>query len=322
MFAAGAIVLLARESGKLNDLGRFVVVLVPAVVLYLVALGDFERPRDAHARPWQSVLMVLAIPLSVLALAEFLRWVGLSNPSQLVLAAVFAVTALLAGFAAWQTRTAYCALLAGLALLLTWLALWSAVLHHPSADADRWLLIAAALLLLGAAGRLARAGAIGAGETATVGAISAVAAGVIGVILGAVSAAVHGITPILSQAASSRAVSSGALDSPHARTLPHPGVSPGLSIGHIGGLQHFGWDLYLLVVSAALIWIGARARVRGLGYVGGFGLLAFLVSVGAQITRLEAGHPSSSSIVGWPLALLVLGFAGLAAPALLARDDS
>jgi hypothetical protein len=32
-----------------------------------------------------------------------------------------------------------------------------------------------------------------------------------------------------------------------------------------------GWDLYLLVVSVALVWIGSRARIRGPAYVGGVG---------------------------------------------------
>jgi hypothetical protein len=51
--------------------------------------------------------------------------------------------------------------------------------------------------------------------------------------------------------------------------------------------------------------------VRGLAYVGGIGLLAFIVSVGAQITRLESGRSGTADIVGWPLALLVLGVVGV-----------
>ena len=61
-------------------------------------------------------------------------------------------------------------------------------------------------------------------------------------------------------------------------------------------------------------------RARGLGYVGGVGLLAFLISVGAQITRAESGHAPTTSIVGWPLALLVIGLVGLAAPMLYRRE--
>jgi membrane-bound ClpP family serine protease len=87
-------------------------------------------------------------------------------------------------------------------------------------------------------------------------------------------------------------------------------------VAHTSGLQHFGWDLYLLVVSVAFIFMAARWHTRGLGYVGGIGLLAFIVSVAAQITRLEAGRAPTASVVGWPLALILIGVAGLAAPAL------
>jgi hypothetical protein len=68
-------------------------------------------------------------------------------------------------------------------------------------------------------------------------------------------------------------------------------------------------------VSVALIFVAARWHIRGLGYVGGIGLLAFIVSVAAQISRLEVGQAPTSSIVGWPLALILIGVAGLAAPA-------
>jgi hypothetical protein len=61
----------------------------------------------------------------------------------------------------------------------------------------------------------------------------------------------------------------------------------------------------------ALLWLGSRVRVRGLGYVGGAGVLAFLISAGAQITRIEAGHARSTDVVGWPLILLLLGFFAL-----------
>jgi hypothetical protein len=108
---------------------------------------------------------------------------------------------------------------------------------------------------------------------------------------------------------------------PHERLArpAHPFSS--LVGAHTSGLQHFGWDLYLLVVSLVLVWVGARVRARGLGYVGGVGLLAFLISTGVQVTRLETGGEPTASIVGWPLALLIMGVAGLAAPVLYRRDS-
>jgi hypothetical protein len=266
--------------------------------------------------------------------------VGASTRHPLYSAGVFTLTGMLAAYGARRARVPYAALLAGLALLVAWLIVWGRILNHPSADTYRWLLVAGATLLLLLAARLARASAIGASEIATAGGISAVAAGMLGVIVGSFvgvfrefSKTIHESGSIEESSSSSFSSSSGphithVSPSPH---LPHiypsaqipssPHVFPNSLTAHVSGLQHFGWDLYLLIASLALVWIGSRARVRGLGYVGAAGLLVFLVSVGAQITRLEAGRGPTHGIVGWPLALLIVGVVGLAAP-VLRRGDS
>lgn len=382
LFAVGAVLALARKSGHhgWGDFARLLVVLVPAVLLYVLALrgakdaGGPEGVRDEHARPWQSVLTVVAILLGPVVLLEFLAWVGANTGHVLYGAGVFAVTALFAGYAARRARVSYAALLAGLSLLLTWLLVWEEILSHPSANTYRWLLVAAAVLLFVFAARLARASAIGAGELATAGGIAAVMAGVLGVIIGSFVGAFSGLSRALSTASETSSISSGSGSIggsgsiiglgagkasvigrasgtirgsvaakasriphiPHVSVNPHvPRTSPILRNPqilrshhlssnpfaiHTNGLQHFGWDLYLLVVSLALVWVGSRARVRGLGYVGGVGLLAFLISVGEQVTRLESGRAPTSHIVGWPLALLIIGLAGLAAPMLYRRE--
>jgi hypothetical protein len=329
LFAVGAVVLLVRKSGhhEWSDLARFLVVLVPAVLLYALALGVPERPRGERARPWQSVLIVVAILLVPLALFEFLQWVGASTHHLLYDAGVFAVTALLAGYAARRVRVSYAALLAGLSLLLVWLFVWGKILHHPSANTDRWLTLVAGVLLLAAAAGLARARAIGASELATAGGLAAVAAGVLGVIVGAFVGVARSITTVISagSGSSSSAITSSprvtrASSSLHRLSSSRHISSSSLAL-HTSGLQHFGWDLYLLIVSLALVLIGSRVRARGLGYVGGLGLLAFLISVSVQITRVEAGKAPSGDIVGWPLALLIIGVLGLAAPALYRRGS-
>jgi hypothetical protein len=71
--------------------------------------------------------------------------------------------------------------------------------------------------------------------------------------------------------------------------------------------QHFIWDLVLLLISVGLITYGARARVRGPGYVGTAGLLIFVFSVGYQFTARR----SPNSVAGWPLALLLIGAGAL-----------
>jgi len=354
MFALGAVVLLARKSGH-HEWGHFaqlLVVLVPAVILYVLAFGvleDTPTTPSEKAQPWQSVLMVAAILLGPVVLLEFLAWVGANTRHVLYGAGVFAVTALFAGYAARRARVSYAALLAGLSLIVTWLLVWEEILGHPSANTYRWLLVVAAVLLLAVAAGLARASAIGARELATAGGIAAVAAGVLGVIIGSFVGALSGLSGAFSRASETSSSISGSgpirglgairavgstSSSPHVSRIPQiPRIPRGAGILrnhhissnpfaiHTNGLQHLGWDLYLLVVSLALVWIGSRTRVRGLGYVGGVGLLAFLVSVAAQVTRIEAGRPPTTGIVGWPLVLLIVGLAGLATPVLYRRKS-
>jgi hypothetical protein len=353
LFAAGSVVLFARKSGHhgWSDFALLLVVLIPAVVLYVLTLGVLERPGGDRPRPWQSVLMVAAILLWPVALFEFLHLIGASTHHPLYVAAVFALTALLPAYAARHARIRYAALLAGLSSLIAWLYVWEKILHHPSANTGRWLLVAAGVLLLIVAVGLARARAIGASEIATAGGIATVAAGVLGVIVGGLYAAFRPLTMITE--------GSGAVTSAPRRVSTHPvslngmpravrtyavshhGVPPRplalhrafpvtpiphgrggsalpslVHVAHTSGLQHFGWDIYLLVVSVALILVAARWHIRGLGYVGGIGLLAFIISVAAQITRLEAGRAPTTSVIGWPLVLIVAGVVGLVAPVL------
>jgi hypothetical protein len=318
LLAIGAVVLLIRKSGKgeWTDFELMLVVLVPAVVLYALAIGAPSRTPAEKAEPSTSVLMTASILLAPLALYSFLKWSGASSRHVLYNAAVFAVTGLLAAYGARRARAPYAALLAGLSLLVAWLLVWAKILTHPSANTFRWLLIAGAALLLAAAARLARSRAIGAGEVATAGGLAAVAAGVFGVIVGAFVAAFRGISSLLGPGGTVPSARGSVATIPrhkraHVETLDL----------HTTGLQHFGWDLYLLVMAIVLIWIGSRARIRGLGYVGGIGLAAFAISVGTQLTRLESGHGPTHALAGWPLALLILGVAGLAAPLLYRRRD-
>jgi hypothetical protein len=354
LLATGAVTLFARKSAHhgWSDFALMLIVLIPAIVLYALALSALDHPGDDRPRPWQTVLMVEAILLWPIALLASLQWVGAHTNHPLYLAGVFTVTCLLAAYATRHARIRYAALLAGLSSLIAWFYVWEKLLHHPSANTARWLLVAAGALLLTVAARLARARAIGASEIATTGGIAAVAAGVFGVIVGGVAAVFQPLLTITESSSvvtttprrlparpislEGRAVRTYAASrhglSPHALTLhrafpvrpiPHgrggSAVPSLVHVAHTSGLQHFGWDLYLLVISVALIFVAARWHIRGLGYVGGIGLLAFIVSVAAQITRLEVGRAPTASVVGWPLALILIGVAGLAAPALHRR---
>ena len=56
-------------------------------------------------------------------------------------------------------------------------------------------------------------------------------------------------------------------------------------------------------------------RARGPAYVGFLGLLAFALFQGAEVNALLEGDEPDGSFVGWPLILLLVGAAGLAAGA-------
>lgn len=284
LFAVGAVVLLVRKSGnnEWSDAARVAVVFVPAAVLYLLAIEPEPRER---ARPWQSVFVVAATLLIPVVLFEFLNWIGASTRHVLYDAAVFALTGVLAGYAARRARVTFAVLLAGLAFLATWLLVWDKILSNPSADTFRWLLVAWAAILLLAALRLARAGGLAAGEVAIAGGVAAVAAGLFGVI---VSTFVGTVGRVVTAAHSIR----------HLQT-------------HTSGAQHLGWDIYLLIVSLALIGVGSQARVRGLTYVGAIGLGTFIISAGVQITRVQSGQAPTHDVLAWPLVLVILGGAAL-----------
>lgn len=320
LFAVGAAVLLIRKSlpHGWGELARLLVVLVPTAVLYSLSLRGPRGARREEQCASRALMLITAILLTPVALFELLEWLGASTRHLLYVAGVFALTGALAGYAARRTRVPYAGFLSALSLLIAWLFVWDRILDHPSADTFRWLLVAGAGVLLLIAGALARAGAgaaeddalargAAAREVASVGAFTAVAAGAFGVLVGTVVGSVAGIT----SSSSSSSVSSGSGIASGSETVSGPEVIRH-SIIHTSGLQHPGWNVYLLVVSVALVWVAARARVRGLGYAGGLGLLAFVVSAGVQITRLESGRPPTSSAGGWPLVLIILGAVTLA----------
>ncbi|HEV7162675.1 MAG TPA: hypothetical protein VGN25_05425 [Solirubrobacteraceae bacterium] len=312
LLAAGAVALLARKPGghEWSHLGRLLIVFSPAAALYIMAITDVQGGERDTDEPWRSVLLVTAVLLGLTAMFVLLAWIGVGSQS-FPRAGAFAAAGLLAGYGAHRAHVPFGALLAALASLVAWLTIWSKVLH-PSADTLRILLIAGGALLLLGSVALRRAEAIGAGELATVGGGAVVAAGVLGVVIGFFAVAFNGLVSITGSAG---VVSSSSSSGTSTRSLLIPRSAHGRDsegLPHLtNGIQHFGWDLYLLVVSVVLLWVGSRSRNRGLGYVGGIGILAFLLSVGTQLTRTENGQSPSTTIVGWPLALVVVGAGAL-----------
>jgi hypothetical protein len=288
LFAAGAATLFARKGAgeTWGSLPLLLVLLLPVTLLYGLAISGVSRASDRRPESWRSVLLVASLLLAPFAFLQFLEVIGADTNRALWFAAAFAFTATLAAQGVRRARVRYAALLAGLALLVAWMIVWGKALEPISGDTFRVLLVGGAVLLFLIGTILERRGKLGATEVATAGGIAAVLAGMTGVVIGAVNGAARGLEPIFNSTHTShRLVSSG--------------------------LQSFGWDLYLLAVSVALVALGARARSRGMGYVGGFGVLMFIISVSAQITRVQVGKHPTTSLIGWPLALLLLGLFGL-----------
>jgi hypothetical protein len=313
LLTAGTIVLFIRKSshGAWGDFGRLLVLLIPCVALYALGLGmaDKELASKARpglnsglfvtakrvARPWQSVLLVSAVILIPFVLLQFIELVNGNSSDSWNTAWVFLLTAGFALYAAFAAGVGYATLLASLSLLVVWLSVWDKVLDSPSANTFRWLLLVLAVLFVVVAVALERRQLRQAVDFVTGAGIAAVAAGVLGLIGLAIEFAGRSISQAF-----------------------------GSSTPSIGGVQqHQEWDILLLLIGLALVWYGARRAARGPTYVGGIALFAFIVSVGAELVKVFAGGAQpEGSFVGWPLLLLALGVAGLAAGFAASRPAS
>ena len=271
-----------------GDFGRLLVLVVPCIVLLGLGLGMIGggsgRPvdDDAGARPWRAVVLVLGIVLVPLTLLQFVALIGGSPDDSLNQAWIFAATAGVAALSALRARLPFAALLAALAGLVAFISLWDKILD-PSGRGLRQLMVIAALLLIAGAVVLRRRAFPYAGELVTAAGIAAVGAGIFGAGAVLVKMAI--------------ADSLGAFE-----------------IGGLGGLfQQEHWNLFLLVVSIALIVYGTAIAARGPVYVGGFGLFSFVLTIGSELASRASGGRPDGSLIGWPLLLILLGAAGIAA---------
>jgi hypothetical protein len=288
LFGAGALVLFIRKSAEPDPWGDFallLVLLVPCAAL--LATAAREHVAGAAPRPWQTVHLVFGVVLVPLVLAQLVETLGGTPDTSLNVAWIFLVTAAIALGSSLRFGALYQALLGGLALIVSWTAVWNEILDDPSTDTRRWLFLVVGALLVAAAAALLRLGRAQGSELIT-------AAGVAALIAGAIGAA---------------------------QTLVEIATQGLFGIGGEGGTGA-GWDLFLLVVSLALIAYGARARVRGPAYVGAAGLVAFVFSVGSEIAALAEGEEGDHQFFGWPAILLVLGIAAFVAGTAMARDSA
>jgi hypothetical protein len=278
LLVVGATILFIRKADDWAAFPLLLVVAIPCVAVFgLGALGALATGEVAR---WHAALMVAGVLLSVLAFGQLWDVVGVNTDSSGFGFLLFACVAALAAFAAFGVGAAYQALLMALAGIATWLFFFDMILDEPSGTAFRWLLLILCLIYAGVAFALMQREAPQASEFVTAAGIAAVLVGVIGVLIEAGDV----IGPLFF------------------------GAPTGEGRG-----QSFVWDVWLLLVSLGLVVYGAVAHVRGPAYVGFIGLTAFAILQGAEVNALLEGEEPDSSFLGWPLILLLLGAAGLAA---------
>ena len=281
LFALGATVLFVRKTDDWAAFPLLLVVAVPCVVVF--GLGAMAALATGEVARWHAVLMVAGVLLSLLAFGQLWDVVGVNTDSSGFGFLIFVCAAGLAAFAAFGVGAAYQALLAAVAGIGAWLFFFDMILDDPGATAFRWLLLVLCLVYAAVAFALRDRGAPQAPEFVTAAGIAAVSVGLIGVIAGAGEAF-------------------GAL---------FFGAEPTEGEG-----QSFAWDVWLLLISLGLVAYGAVGHARGPAYVGFLGLLAFAILQGAEVNALLEGDEPDSSFLGWPLILLLIGAAGLAAGAI------
>ena len=290
-FAAGAFALFIRKSSQDQwaAFPKLLILAIPCVLLYSLGIAAIrigrpdEASGEAGAPAWRAVATVLGLVLIPFTLFQLVDMLGGDPDKSGHNAWVFAVAAGAGAYAAFAHGVRWGALFSGLAAIISWIAFWDAVVE-PSATALRWLFLIAGIALAAAAFRVDREGRREGAELVTAAGVAGLAAGIVGLLTL--------VTQLVAGAVASAF-----------------GANPDLA----GTQQRQEWDVYLLVLALVLIWYGNRAAWRGPVYVGGLALLAFVVSVGSEITALFSGDGPSGDLMGWPLLLLVVGGAALLA---------
>jgi hypothetical protein len=284
LLALGAAILFARKADDWAAFPLLLVVGIPCALLF--GIGALAALATGAVGRWQAVLMVTGVLLSVLAFGQLWDLVGVDTGSSGFGFLLSACVAALAAFASFRVGVAYLALLAAIAGIAAWLFFFEMILDDPSGTTFRWLLLVLCIAYAAAAFALRDRDAPQAPELVTAAGIAGVLVGVVGVVDGvssALGALIFGATPAEGEG------------------------------------QSFVWDVFLLAFSLALVAYGTAAHARGPAYVGSFGLLAFVILQGAEVGALLEGEQPDGSFAGWPLFLLLLGAAALAAGMLMNR---
>ena len=289
LLAAGSIVLYIRKFEAWGEFLKFVDVLIPFVVLYgLGWLGGVRAREDGaeRAEGWQVVYLILGSILSGFVIAQLILMLGADDlNARLHQVLIGLVVAATAYAASFLRHIPFLALVGGLAALWAWLFLWDKILGGvDSIGTGRALLLIFAALLLAAGIALRTANRPQAADFITIAGVTAIIAGLL-----SLSGLADQFDPLSDNDAKPTEL----------------------------------WNVFILIVSLALIAYGARAPSRGPSYVGAIGLATFVGLTGANVVALANGHNDDrEKLAGWPLLLLLLGIAGLVASFFLPREGA
>jgi hypothetical protein len=272
------------------DFPMFLVLAIPAIYLYG---GILTKPETGGLRPWQAVHSVFGLIFVALALLQFVDMIGGNPNAELNLFWVFGATAALAFYAGFVGGVRVQILLGAIAVIIAWTALWNEFLPDEGITAH-W----------------------------------GVYRGLLGILsIGLLAAALYvwRTNPGGDEVADSATEPAGDLGLWKAsELLTGAGIAAviacSLGITALGNLNPLGtstppietnnfWDILLLLVSLGLVAIGSVIGTRGPVYVGGIGLLLFLVIVGLDLNEKQ---PDPFQFGLWPWVLLVLGVVGVA----------
>lgn len=295
LFGLGAAMIYIRKGPFLSvnpsqwaAFPMFLVLAIPAVYLYG---GLMARPQTGELRPWQVVHSVFGLIFIPFALLQFVDLVGGNPNAPLNIFWAFGATAALAFYAGAIGGVRVQFLFGSVALIISWTALWDKILSGGVSShwgVYRGLLGILAIGLLAGALYLWRnnpgGDEVAASATAPSGDLGLWKASELftGAGIAAVIACSLGITAL------------GNLN-------PLGTGTPPIQTSNL-------WDILLLVISLGLVGIGSQIGTRGPVYVGGIGLLLFLVIAGLD---LNSTPPQPFKFGAWPWVLLVLGVIGL-----------
>ena len=285
LLAAGAVVGYIRKFEPWADFPKLLLVLLPFVVLYgLGWLAGTRRRDDGLERPegWQIVYLILGSLLAGLVMAQLILLLGADDLNARLHQVLIGLAVAGTAYAAsFLRRVPVLALIGGLGALWAWIFLWDKIVEVDSIGTGRAILLVFSVAMLAGGIALRTAGREQADDFITVAGVTALIAGLL---------SISNLT--------------GSLD----------------PVGDEETRPSEFWNFFILVVSLALITYGAKAHTRGPSYVGAIGLVSFIGLTGANVVALTKGNSDDvSKFAGWPLLLLLLGLAALAASFLLPR---